>query len=159
MAANLVEKIRPLVEGALSESTIANAIAQECDTLKNLPLGAQVLRCIGRSYRHCGQRILRQHEEYKKVKQLVPLVFRPAVHKSVSLTDTCRQKMRNGKQLFTAAVVTGRLVVKEAQAVQRKRKKKETQECSSSSNRLPAIHYPSMEEDELSLGVSEKMQL
>ena len=68
MAANLMERIRPLVEGAIDESTLAHAVAQECDALKKVPLGAHILRCIGRAYRHSGQAVLRKH--YRKAKVL-----------------------------------------------------------------------------------------
>ena len=61
IAARLVERIRPLVEGTIDDRVIRHMIAEECDRLKTLPLGAQILRCIGRAYRHAGQDYLRRH--------------------------------------------------------------------------------------------------
>jgi hypothetical protein len=108
LAANLIERLRPLVEGAIDESTLADAVAQECDSLKKVPLGAQIIRCIGRAYRHSGQRVLRQyHRKSKSVYLLHPL------HVGAALSDNMRDKMRNAKQVLTAAVASGRLVFTE----------------------------------------------
>lgn len=106
MAANLIEKVRPLVEGAIDESTLADVVAQECDALKNVPLGAQIIRCIGRAYRHSGQRVLTTH--HRRAKSL----FGP-LHVGAELSDTVRDKMRDAKQVLTAAVASGRLVLTE----------------------------------------------
>lgn len=96
-----------MVEGAIDESTLADAVAQECDSLKKVPLGAQIIRCIGRAYRHSGQRVLRQHHRKSKSVLLHPL------HVGAALSDTMRDKMRDAKQVLTAAVASGRLVLTE----------------------------------------------
>jgi hypothetical protein len=106
LAANLIEKLRPLVEGAIDESTLADVVAQECDALKKIPLGAQIIRCIGRAYRHSGQRVLTKH--HRRAKSL----FGP-LHVGAELSDTVRDKMRDAKQVLTAAVASGRLVLTE----------------------------------------------
>jgi hypothetical protein len=60
---HLVELIRPVVEGFLSQDYLSHDIAKECDALKTLPLlGAQIIRCIGRAYRYTGQRYLRRYK-------------------------------------------------------------------------------------------------
>lgn len=121
----MIERIRPLVEGAVDESTLADAVAQECDSLKKVPLGAQIIRCIGRAYRHSGQRVLRRH--HRKAKSLLlPL------HVGAELSDAMRDKMRDAKQVLTAAVASGRLVLTEKMT---QRGTKNGQES------LPAIDY------------------
>jgi len=102
-----MERIRPLVEGAIDESTLANAVAQECDVLKKVPLGAQIIRCIGRAYRHSGQGVLRKHHRKTKMSFFGPL------HVGAELSDVMRDKMRNAKQVLTAAVASGRVVLTE----------------------------------------------
>lgn len=48
LAANLVELIRPVVEGSISQQDLIQHIIAECDQVKSAPLGAQIIRCIGR---------------------------------------------------------------------------------------------------------------
>lgn len=55
VAARLVEQIRPLVEETIEPGIVAHALAKQCDEWKVLPLGAQIVRCVGRAYRHSGQ--------------------------------------------------------------------------------------------------------
>lgn len=95
------------MEGATDESTLADAVAQECDFLKKVPLGAQIIRCIGRAYRHSGQRVLRQYHRKSKSVLLHPL------HVGAALSDNMRDKMRDAKQVLTAAIASGRLVLTE----------------------------------------------
>ena len=118
IAMNLVELLRPLVEGLLEQDHLAHDIAKECDTLKSLPLGAHILRCIGRAYRLCGQRYLRRCR---------PSTFnrwgiRNNVGSSMSslhlatfdLTDSLQVKLRHAKDLATAAIASGRLILEES---------------------------------------------
>jgi hypothetical protein len=85
IAVQLVEWLRPVVEGTLSdESYLMDHIMQMCDTMKHVPLGAHILRCIGRAYRYSGQKYLTtvtQHHSssslpslYKKHRQRLPLI-------------------------------------------------------------------------------------
>ena len=113
-----------MVEGAIDESTLADTVAQECDSLKKVPLGAQIIRCIGRAYRHSGQRVLRQHHRNSKSVLLHPL------HVGAALSDTMRDKMRDAKQVLTAAFASGRLVLTEKMAYR--------------GNRNYAQHFPSV---------------
>jgi curved DNA-binding protein CbpA len=104
IAANLVEKIRPLVEGVISEATMAHVVIGECDRLKKLPLGAQIVRCIGRAYRYSGQRVLRQYQQNGINKST-------AVRLEVS--SSVRETLRRAKHVWNAAVATGRVVLSE----------------------------------------------
>lgn len=141
LAARLVELIRPLVEGAITEAALADAIAQECDALKKCPLGAQILRCIGRAYRHAGQAYLRHcHRQQQQTSNTFNVPFRalkPLRLGAHVLEDKVRETMRDAKHLLTAAVASGRLVWTE-QVQQQQQKKKQTN--------LPQVEYH-MEED------------
>jgi curved DNA-binding protein CbpA len=130
LAANLIERIRPLVEGAVSESVLADSVARECDELKKLPLGAQILRCIGRAYRHSGQRVLRKHQRRKH-----PLA------KTGDLGDKMKDKMRDAKQLLTAATASGRFILTEQLAKARIQK-----DYKMSSSSVPQIEYQELGE-------------
>ena len=103
LAANLLERMRPLVEGAMTKAMLADSIAQECDRLKTLPLGAHILRCIGRAYRHAGQKVLRKHQRNNKKRRTM----------GGDVSDQVRDKMRDAKQVLTAVAAGGRLVLTE----------------------------------------------
>lgn len=122
LVANLLEKIRPLVEGVVSEAAMANAVIRECDALKALPLGAQVLRCIGRAYRHAGKRALRQIEANKKF-----------TVNSLVLSDSVRDGLRHAKHVWNAAVASGRVVLSEQLEQQRPQ--------TNAKRNLPRIEY------------------
>ena len=70
IAARLVERLRPLVEETVSPGFVAHQLARDCDQWKRLPLGAQVIRCVGRAYRHAGQDYLQQVHDNQKRKVL-----------------------------------------------------------------------------------------
>ena len=107
IAANLLERMRPLVEGAISNTVLADSIAQECDRLKTLPLGAQIIRCIGRAYRHSGQRVLRKHQRKHHNNN------NNKKRRDLFLPDLVRDQMRGAKQVLTAAAAGGRFVLTE----------------------------------------------
>jgi hypothetical protein len=132
LAANLLERIRPLVEGTIDENVLADAIAQECDVLKRLPLGAQIIRCIGRAYRHAGQHVLRKHRAQSRF-----LLWRAGA----DLSGTVRAKMRSAKQVLTAAVASGRAVWTEKQLQQQQQRHDKEQ------SEVPAIGYHNHESD------------
>ena len=127
LAVNLVETIRPLVEGAVSEAFMADIIASQCDRLKRLPLGAQILRCIGRAYRYSGQRFLRRYHVDPKGfynnnnndSKNNPLFKSSTVLLDVS--DHLRDQWRNAKHVLTAAMASGRVVLSE-EVVKRSRR-------------------------------------
>ncbi|KAL3757585.1 hypothetical protein ACHAWU_006764 [Discostella pseudostelligera] len=56
----ITERLRPIIEGTISQETFIDTIHEECNALKYSPLGAQILRCIGRAYLAEGHRALRR---------------------------------------------------------------------------------------------------
>jgi curved DNA-binding protein CbpA len=104
LAANLVERMRPLVEDVISTSAMVDSIAQECAVLKKLPLGAQILRCIGRAYRRAGQQVLRR-ERYKLAGEI---------------TNALQSYKHKTQHLLEAAAVGSRLMLTEKKQEDRK---------------------------------------
>ncbi|KAI2510696.1 hypothetical protein MHU86_3644 [Fragilaria crotonensis] len=104
LAANLVERMRPLVEDTISPSAMTDSIAQECAILKKLPLGAQILRCIGRAYRRAGQQVLRQ-ERFKLAGEI---------------TNALQSYKHKTLHFLEAVVVGGRLIMTEKKLEGRK---------------------------------------
>lgn len=92
LAARLVERLRPLVEGSVDPHLVAYELARECDDWKRLPLGAQVIRCVGRAYRHAGNDFLQGKKD-------------PTV--------SIRQQWRQAKAFWTAFLATGKATVTE----------------------------------------------
>lgn len=97
LSANLVERIRPLVEDSISTRAFSDSIAQECELLKKLPLGAQILRCIGRAYRHTGQQVLR-NKRFKLAGEV---------------SSAVRKKLHKTKHIIEAATAGGKYMVKD----------------------------------------------
>ena len=93
----LLERISPLVEDTISTSDLTDSVAQECVVLKKLPLGAQILRYIGRAYRRAGQQVLRQ-ERFKLAGEV---------------TNTLQKYKHMTKHILEAAAVGGKLIVTE----------------------------------------------
>ena len=107
IAANLLETIRPLVEGTVDANHYAHYLAQEYDRLKVLPLGAPILRCIGRAYRLSGQGVLDQKSQLRHHRHAV------------------RVQLRSAKHFMEAATAGGRYVFQESAANVRKRHREE----------------------------------
>ena len=59
LTSTITERLRPLVEGTISQDLFVSEIYRECNALKKIGLGAHILRCIGRAYRIEGYRVLR----------------------------------------------------------------------------------------------------
>ena len=55
----IVERIRPMVEGTISQDAFVTDVHRECDMMRRGPLGSRILRCVGRAYRIEGYRALR----------------------------------------------------------------------------------------------------
>lgn len=121
IAARLLEKIRPLVEGTVDERLISFMVAEECDRLKRLPMGAQILRCIGRAYRHTGQNYLERHHSTKKV--------------STDVSLKVRHQWRQAKNLLTAAFASGRVALTE------KKYSQQTKKSQKNKKSIPALEY------------------
>jgi hypothetical protein len=136
VAAILVESIRPVVEGRLDTRLYVHSLANDCDRWKRLPLGAQIIRSIGRAYRHEGNDFLQRYKSLpnnnywnknnldnnNNSKQAVR-------HFQTDLTIGLRRKWRTTKDFWTAAAVGGRLAMAERlynkQEQQQKRKQKQ----------------------------------
>ena len=72
LTTTIIELLRPLVEDSISQETYIINLYSQLNTLKCQPLGAQILRCVGRAYKVEGWRILRlmkEEEERKKKKK------------------------------------------------------------------------------------------
>lgn len=104
LAANLVELLRPVVEGTISQQDLIQHIIAECDQVKSAPLGAQIIRCIGRAYRHTGRQVLREH---RRNVQSNPL------RAGLNLSDKVTSKLRDAKNVLEAAYLSGKVVVTE----------------------------------------------
>ena len=156
LAANLVEMLRPLVEGIISQEEFAHQVETEWDALKSLPLGAQIMRCVGRAYRHSGQRVLRRHRRNRKSKKLLgkPLQL------SLEFTDGMRETLRNAQHIVTAAMASGKLVWTEQASKYRKEKSSRMRNIMQ--DILPAIGYHMHDEslyaDEVSFFFVVKLQ-
>lgn len=111
LAANLVELVRPVVEGALSEASLMDHVIQHCDRLKGLPLGAQIVRCVGRAYRYTGRRVLRRHKRKGNARALL---LPPT--QLLDFQESMRDSLRHAKHVATAAVAGGRVVLEERAA-------------------------------------------
>lgn len=119
LATHLVERIRPWLEGTISTSMLADSIATECDELKHLPLGAQIIRCIGRAYRHAGRKVLRRYERTHRRQRRqgwLPRKLRSHLHQPIHhhvVEEKVRDGLRHAKHLATAAMASGRVVLSE----------------------------------------------
>jgi hypothetical protein len=140
VAARFVERLRPLVEDTVDSTIMAHRIAQECDRMKRLPLGAQIVRCVGRAYRHAGQDYLKQqvHPTNKKKDHSVLL----------------RQQWRQAKHFCTAVWASGRATVTEQ--VWTRQEKRRRRNHNHKKDTTPTIEYHSelgeigvLEDDEM----------
>lgn len=105
VAARLVERLRPLIEESVDPSLVAHQLKRECDQWKRLPLGAQVIRCVGRAYRHAGQDFLQRHYSQKQQSSNLSVVDYYSV--------PVRQQWRKAKAFWTAVLATGKATVTE----------------------------------------------
>ena len=103
LAVDLTERLRPYVEGTISLQDAIQLWVEDCDRLKRLPLGAQILRCVGRAYRSMGQQAIHDSEKQKlKVWQL-----------------EIQERWRMAKHVAHAAVLGGRVFLTEQQLSQK----------------------------------------
>ena len=127
LAANLVERMRPLVEDVISTSAMVDSIANECAVLKKLPLGAQILRCIGRAYRRAGQQVLRR-ERYKLAGEI---------------TNALQSYKHKTQHLLEAVAVGSRLMLTEKKQEDRK------SDTSNFMNAQARLEYHFLEDEDL----------
>jgi curved DNA-binding protein CbpA len=136
VAALLIESIRPLVEGRLDSRLYAHLLTQDCDRWKRLPLGAQIIRSVGRAYRHEGREFLQRYknsmnsyswnneddnadkENYFSTKQMV-------LQLQTDLSIGFRRRWRSTKDILEAAAVSGRLAMAERSFQEQERKRKQ----------------------------------
>jgi curved DNA-binding protein CbpA len=133
IAASLLERLIPVVEGTLPEHVLLDHLIQQCDRYKSLPLGAQIVRCIGRAYRYSGERMLRRG---------LPLA---------TVQENVRGVMRQAKYFANAAVAGGRVVLEERKVKQ----KQAMDDNNNNGNTQRPVHWEDMEETELALSGGE----
>ena len=117
VAALLLESLRPLVEGRLDARLYAHLLSQDCDRWKRLPLGAQIIRSVGRSYRHEGREFL-QRRNANQGKKMV-------LQAQTDLSIGIRRRWRSTKDILEATAVRGRLALAERSYNEQERKRKE----------------------------------
>ena len=126
IAAVLVEWIRPVVEGCCDVHRYRHAVTQDCDRWKYYPLGAQIIRCIGRSYRNEATDFLQRYREktpstsssssssfFTAASSFGTHTKNTNTKLHTDLTIGLRKKWRTTKDLVEAATMTGRVVLAE----------------------------------------------
>ena len=109
----ITERLRPLVEGTISQDWFQADIIRECNLLKKVGLGAQILRCIGRAYRIEGYRVLRQMHHDKMSGRNRGSQYRNGRRRKSTqheVADILTDTLREAKQLSQAALSHGRLI-------------------------------------------------
>jgi len=113
IVSRLLEWIRPVVEGRVTNATLTHAVAVEADRLKVLPMGAQIIRCIGRAYRYSGEKYTRRLQ--REPRQQLQSGKRSAAASNTQFVETLSERVRDGyrdaKHFLTAAVASGRAVM------------------------------------------------
>ena len=151
LAARLVERIRPLVETtvdpsqplvtrAVDPSIVFQYTTAECDRLKSLPMGAHIIRCIGRAYRHAGQRYLDRLEQQQKL--------------STELTLAMQTQWRSAQQYWTAALASGKAIYSEKAYAKKAKKHKKRKEAAKEESETLMVEYPELGDDSSLLGMS-----
>ena len=120
-AALLLESIRPLVEGRLDPRLYAQLLSHDCDRWKRLPLGAQIIRSVGRAYRHEGREFLQRHSTTNVHGENKLNVRKTTTDLSIGF----RRKWRSTKDILDAAAVSGRLALAERSLNEQERKRKQ----------------------------------
>ena len=119
ISSQLVETIRPLVEGTINKETFIFNVVTTMDQLKRAPLGAQILRCIGRAYRHSGQRALQKNQSPRE--RTFP--GNPKSNIVLPLAFSLQNKWRLSKQLCVAAMASSKYLLQERKILTNKKKK------------------------------------
>ena len=131
VAALLLESVRPLVEGRIDNRLYAHLLSQDCDRWKRLPLGAQIIRSVGRAYRHEGREFLQYFKNNKNSifwemqntkesstpKQIV-------LQLKTDLSIGFRRRWRSTKDILEAVAVSSRLAIAERSFDKQERKRK-----------------------------------
>ena len=116
----IVELIRPLVEdtNTITQADLSYEIAKECNVLKYTPLGAQLLRCIGRAYRHSGQHYLRTYNcnnryDHTTSSSTTNTINIDKTKNTALVVGKMQDKLRSAKYLMTAAYASSKLIFTE----------------------------------------------
>ncbi|KAG7337838.1 chaperone protein DnaJ [Nitzschia inconspicua] len=140
IAALLVEQMRPIVEGTIDDVAVyGHMIAQQCDRWKRLPLGAQIIRCVGRAYRHVGQDFLQQNE-----RRLSGNKGRYIQHVTTDATVGLRKRWHSAKHMLEAGAFGVKLMVTEHFW----NNKTPRQQPSKQQNHAEAIEYHNKDDEE-----------
>jgi curved DNA-binding protein CbpA len=113
LTATIVEKLRPLVEGTVSQDMYAQSIYDECVALSKSALGKQILRCVGRAYRREGYRVLRTMNRNRQSSYGGSLAAQQHSHQH-DITDVLHDSWNNVKHFASAAFASGKLALVEA---------------------------------------------
>ena len=123
VAAQLVEQLRPLIEGTVDPQLVSHQVANDCDRWKTYPFGAQIVRCVGRAYRHAGQDYLLLQNSKSK------------------LVVSWKQQWRQAKHLVTAAFATGRATVTEHVWTRQDKQRRRQQKKRKKQTDTPEVEY------------------
>ncbi|KAL7552328.1 hypothetical protein ACHAWF_015563 [Thalassiosira exigua] len=110
LMATIAERLRPLVEGAVSQDLFVADVFRECRALKKSPLGAQILRCVGRAYRVEGYRVLRST---RSVRGSNGVVTAANGRSGGGVQDHVVDKWRDAKHYAAAALAGGKWALME----------------------------------------------
>jgi curved DNA-binding protein CbpA len=150
IASLLVEQMRPIVEGTIEDVAVyRHAIAQQCDRWKRLPLGAQIIRCVGRAYRHVGQDFLQQHPKmYGNGGQQ-----RSIQHVTTNAAVGLRKRWHSAKHILEAGAISCKLLATEHLWKNKTPQQQQQQQQSSSSKSqqtpIETIEYHNDDDDEI----------
>ena len=128
LTSSIVEKLRPLVEGTISQDMYVQSIYDDCIALSKSALGKQILRCVGRAYRREGYRVLRTMN--KSNSGLTKQTSRQ--HK---ITDAIHDSWSSIRHLTSAAVASSKLVMVESK-LKRLQSEREKRRISASEKKL-----------------------
>lgn len=117
---DLKELVRPLIEGQITQEQMAHLMVQKSQSLKQIPLGPQILRCVGRAYRRAGQLCLSNNNNslYHNQRNKDRIKQHLNSDKSLKLLlNTSQHKIkgsiRSAKHFAEAAFATGKLLYTE----------------------------------------------
>ncbi|KAL3937524.1 MAG: hypothetical protein SGARI_002094 [Bacillariaceae sp.] len=165
IAAALTEQMRPVVEGqqstSLSSAYSAHALAQECDRLKRLPLGAQIIRCVGWAYRHTGNDFLRSYNA-RKYGSSSSKKHQSKYHIPTDALINVRKGWRSTKYWLEAGAASARLVMTEH--LWKKQSEKRQQQSTAPQEPLETLEYHEVEGDDsddsfLPMGINDEVDI
>lgn len=103
----ITERIRPMVEGSISQEIFVNDVARECEMLKRCPFGSQILRCIGCAYRIEGYRARKRMTNMMVLSSVSSRSLIGDESTPGSVTDGVMDAYRDAKKYTSAALAGG----------------------------------------------------